>query len=150
MMAFPKLVRNPKIPVRVVITQEEPNEFGERPIILDKSFRCNYQDSAAVKYTADKQALEITGTIYIDGDMLASLGVESLEFGVTSDGILLIAGGGTAAKSGVLGDAGQESSESNLAAAGYVMIFGRRREIVRGTKARNLDGSVNYTRLDVK
>lgn len=32
---------------------------------------------------------------------------------------------------------------------GYVEIFGERREIESGCKARNLDGSVNYTRLEV-
>lgn len=106
---FPKLVRA-HTPVRVVILSEEPNEFGERPTLLDKSFSCNYQDAATVKYTADKQATEITGTIFIDGDILPSSAVIS---------------------------------------SGYVVIFGEKREIKKGSKARNLNGSVNYTRLDV-
>lgn len=33
---------------------------------------------------------------------------------------------------------------------GEVTIFGAVREIVQGTKARNPDGSVNYTRIDLK
>lgn len=33
--------------------------------------------------------------------------------------------------------------------SGYVEMFGVRREIARGSKARNPDGTVNYTRLDV-
>lgn len=33
---------------------------------------------------------------------------------------------------------------------GYVEIFGERRNIVRGAKNRNPDGSVNYTRLDLE
>lgn len=110
-MAFPKLVRNPKTSVRVVITSEEPNEFNEKETLLDSDFLCNYQDSAAVKYTADKQTLEIAGTIYIDGDILPG---------------------------------------TSVIASGHVVIFGEPRQIVKGTKARNLDGSVNYTRLDVK
>lgn len=33
---------------------------------------------------------------------------------------------------------------------GRVAVFGETREIVQGMKARNPDGSVNYTRLDVR
>lgn len=109
-MVFPKLVRGAKTPVRVVIDDAEPNEFNERRAVLDKYFRCNYQDSASVRHTAEKQAPEITGTIYIDGDILPGAAV---------------------------------------IACGYVVIFGEQRKIAKGTKARNLDGSVNYTRLDV-
>jgi hypothetical protein len=110
-MAFPKLVRNPKTPIRVTITAAEPNEFNESEVLLDKDFLCNYQDSAAVKYAADKRTPEVTGAVYIDGDILPGVSVVS---------------------------------------SGYVRIFGETRDIVTGTKARNLDGSVNYTRLDVK
>lgn len=108
---FPKLVRNPRTPVQVVIVANEPNEFNERPALLDKTFLCNYQDAATVRYTADKQVMEITGTIYIDGDILPGTAVIS---------------------------------------SGYVTIFGEKMQIVKGSKARNLDGTVNYTRLDVK
>jgi hypothetical protein len=107
---FPKLVTKARTPVQVVIISEEPNEFGERPVLLDASFSCSYQDAATVKYTADKQATEITGTIFIDGDILPG---------------------------------------SAIISSGYVVIFGEKREIKKGSKARNLDGSVNYTRLDV-
>lgn len=109
-MGFPKLVRNPKTPVHVIINSVEENEFGERETLLDQDFVCNYQDAASVKYTADKRSLEITGTIYIDGDILPSMPV---------------------------------------IASGEVQIFGETRSIGKGTKARNLDGSVNYTQLDV-
>lgn len=108
-MGFPKLVRNPKTLVHVIVTSDA-NEFGEPEVLLDKDFLCNYQDAASVKYTADKRSLEITGTIYIDGDILPAVSV---------------------------------------IASGSVKIFGAEREIAKGTKARNLDGSVNYTRLDV-
>lgn len=33
---------------------------------------------------------------------------------------------------------------------GIIKVFGEERKIYEGTKARNLDGSVNYTRLDVE
>ena len=39
--------------------------------------------------------------------------------------------------------------QSPTISGGYVEIFGVQREIVRGIKARNPDGSVNYTELDV-
>lgn len=110
-MRFPKLVRNPRTSVQVVITAEEPNEFNEKETLLDKDFLCNYQDSASTRYTAEKHFPDITGTIYIDGDILP---------------------------------------DSAAISSGYVTIFGERREIAKGCKARNLDGSVNYTRLDVK
>lgn len=110
-MAFPKLVRNPKTSVHVTITAAEPNEFNETEVLLDKDFLCNYQDSATAKYTADKRALEVTGVVYIDGDILPGAAVIS---------------------------------------SGHAVIFGEMRDIVAGTKARNLDGSVNYTRLDVR
>ena len=107
---FPKLVRNPKTKVRVVITETKPNEFNEKAILLDDEFLCNYQDVTSVRYTAEKQSPGVTGTIYIDGDILP-----------------------TAAE----------------ISCGYVDIFGERREIAKGCKARNFDGTVNYTRLDV-
>ena len=109
-MKFPKLVRGAKTPVRVIIEADEPNEFGEKEILLDKQFRCNYQDAATVKYTADKHTSEVTGTVYIDGDILPGAAV---------------------------------------IASGTVEIFGEVRKVGKGAKARNLDGSVNYTRLDV-
>ena len=109
-MGFPKLVRHANTPVRVVIESEEPNEFGERETLLDDSLLCNYQDAGSVRHTSDKQTPGITGTIYIDGDILPDVAVIS---------------------------------------CGYVIIFDERREIKKGQKARNLDGSVNYTRLDV-
>ena len=109
-MGFPKLVRGARTPVRVVIESELPNEFGEKGMVLDASFLCNYQSSGLYRYTADKQGPEITGVVLIDGDILPSADV------ITS---------------------------------GYVVIFGKERQIVKGTKARNLDGTVNYTRLDV-
>lgn len=103
-----KLVRNPRTEIRVVIESSE-NEFNEREILLNKIFLCNWQDSAAIRYTQDKQSPEIAGTAYIDGDILPTQQVDS----------------------------------------GYVVIFGTKYQIKKGTKARNLDGSVNYTKLEV-
>lgn len=109
-MKYPKLVRMAKTPVHVVIEAEHPNEYGERETLLVADLKCNYQEIAKVSFKAQKQSSRVTGTIYIDGDILPGVAVIS---------------------------------------AGYVEIFGERRLIEEGCKARNLDGSVNYTRLDV-
>jgi formylmethanofuran dehydrogenase subunit C len=148
-MAFPKLVRNARTPVRVVITSEDTNEFGERLVLLNKTFYCNYQDSATIKYTSDKRAAEVTGTIYIDGDIMASLGSVVSDFSVTPEGALTLTGC-TTDGNGTLVYEDPGETAPYIIASGYVVIFGRKREIVKGCKARNLDGTVNYTRLDVK
>ena len=109
-MKYPKLVRMAKTPVHVVIEAEHTNEFGERNTLLNADFKCNYQDIAKIKFEQQKQSSQVTGAIYIDGDICPDVAVIS---------------------------------------TGYVNIFGERRQIVSGRKARNLDGSVNYTRLDV-
>ena len=109
-MKYPKLVRGAKTPVHVVIEAEHPNEFGERETLLKDDLKCNYQDVARTNFKQEKQSSQVTGVIYIDGDILPGVAVIS---------------------------------------TGYVNIFGERREIVLGRKARNLDGSVNYTRLEV-
>lgn len=148
-MKFPKLVRGAKTPVRVVINAEDINEFGERKVILDKTFLCNYQDSAEVTYSAEKQCTVATGTALIDGDILESLGIATSDFGITKTGVLLMIGVHID-EHGVISQSPElEEGDSELVVSGYVVIFGRRRDIIRGCKARNLDGSVNYTRLDV-
>lgn len=109
-MRFPKLIRNAKTAVHVVIEAEDPNEYGERETLLDAELLCNYQDASSVRHTSEKQTPSVTGTLYIDGDILPGVAVIS---------------------------------------CGRVEIFGEIRKIVKGCKARNLDGSVNFTRLDV-
>lgn len=44
---------------------------------------------------------------------------------------------------------GDIAPDAPVISSGYVEIFGQRRIIAGGRKARNLDGTVNYTRLDV-
>lgn len=109
-MKYPKLVRGARTPVHVVIEAEHPNEFGERETLLKADLKCNYQDVARINFKQEKQSSQVTGVIYIDGDILPGVAVISI---------------------------------------GYVEIFGERRNIKIGCKARNLDGSVNYTRLEV-
>lgn len=144
---WPKLVRGAKTPVRVVIESEDPNEFGERPVLLDKSFLCNYQDSATVKYTADKQSPAVTGKLFIDGDILAELGIWAPDFSLSEDGALHLIT--SKVDDGVLNYVAGTDAKSDVVISGYVVIFGRQRKIVNGRKARNLDGSVNYTHIEV-
>ncbi len=147
-MRYPKLIRQAKTPVRVVIFSEDCNEFNERLTLLDKTFKCNYQDSARLRYTADKQSAEITGTLLIDGDITISSEIESYDFAVRGDGVLVLMQ--TVTEDSVLKYSNDPvENESDLVITGYVVIFGRKRRIVKGTKARNPDGTVNYTRIEV-
>lgn len=147
-MRWPKLVRNAKTPVRVVVETAETNAFGEKAVILDKNLMCNYQDAASQKNTTEKRETVISGSVLIDGDILASLGVDKIDFGVDEEGYLVL----TSVKideNGILSYCDEIEPDTDIIASGYVVIFGRRRNIVKGQKARNPDGSVNYTRLDV-
>lgn len=45
---------------------------------------------------------------------------------------------------------GDIAPELSAISSGEVVVFGVKRRIVFGTKARNLDGTVNYTRLDLE
>lgn len=45
---------------------------------------------------------------------------------------------------------GDIAPELPAIAGGVITVFGVKRRIYQGTKARNPDGSVNYTRLDVE
>ncbi len=51
--------------------------------------------------------------------------------------------------SGVVLIPGDIIPDSPIISGGFVEIFGVRREIVKGVKARNPDGTVNFTELDV-
>ena len=45
---------------------------------------------------------------------------------------------------------GDIAPELSVITSGYVEVFGEKRQIYQGTKARNLDGTVNYTELELK
>lgn len=45
---------------------------------------------------------------------------------------------------------GDIAPELPVITGGTITVFGEKRKIYEGTKARNPDGSVNYTRLDVE
>lgn len=45
---------------------------------------------------------------------------------------------------------GDIAPELATISGGYVEVFGEKRNIYQGEKARNLDGTVNYTRIDLQ
>lgn len=45
---------------------------------------------------------------------------------------------------------GDIAPELAVISSGYVEVFGQKRTIYKGTKARNPDSTVNYTRLDLQ
>lgn len=45
---------------------------------------------------------------------------------------------------------GDIAPDLSVISGGYVEVFGEKRDIYKGTKARNPDGSVNYTRIDLQ
>lgn len=146
-MKYPKLVRRANIPVRIIIQPEDINEFGEREVLLDDNFLCNYQDTAKVKHSTDKQYPEVSGIILIDGDILESLDIVTNDFGVMEDGTLVLINSSADEEGTVSYE--EHEAPPDIPITGYVYIFGRKRRIKIAIKARNFDGSVNYTRLDV-
>lgn len=146
-MKYPKLVRRANTRVRVIIQPEDINEFGERETLLDDTFLCNYQDTAKVKHSADKQYPEVSGIILIDGDILSSLDIVTNDFGVTVDGTLVLINSNADEEGTVFYE--EHEAPPDIPITGRVYIFGRWRRIKIASKARNFDGSVNYTRLDV-
>lgn len=107
-MKYPKLVINPQTDIFVTLYSDEIGECGERIVIENKKLKCNYQDKAKKVLTKNKEELQITGTVYFDGDIAPELPIIS---------------------------------------SGMCEVFGKEFTIVEGKKARNLDGSVNYTEL---
>lgn len=107
-MKYPKLVINPQTDIFVTLYSDEIGECGERIVIENKKLKCNYQDKAKKVLTKNKEELQITGTVYFDGDI---------------------------------------APELPIIPSGMCEVFGKEFTIVEGKKARNLDGSVNYTEL---
>lgn len=109
-MKYPCVVpqRLCKTEIRLEISREGVNEFGEpqEPISFDG--RCNFQDKARTVMTAEKKLVEITGVVLIPGDICQELPVIS---------------------------------------GGKANVYGCERVIQQGRKARNPDGTVNYTEV---
>lgn len=111
-MKYPCLVdkRFCKTDIRVEITPEGVNKYGEpfESTVIDA--KCNYQDTAKTVLTAEKVLVQLSGIALFPGDIAPDLPTLS---------------GGTAT------------------------VYGVERTIFKGTKARNPDGTVNYSKLEL-
>lgn len=76
---WPKLIMCARTPVRVVIESAEPNGYGERTVMLDEKFRCNFQDRSGIKIADKKQEVQTTSSILISGDIAP--GIDRIGFG---------------------------------------------------------------------
>lgn len=110
-MRYPRLVREAKTDVRVLIEANDINEFGEKECVVEGMFKGNVQDKAMVRYTTEKQLVQVSGNVLFDGDICPKMPVIS---------------------------------------RGKVTFFGQTREIESVEKARNPDGTVNFTAVYLK
>lgn len=140
-MRYPCLVpkRLCKIEIRLEIEQEGLNEYGEPLPSVIYTGKCNYQDRAKTIFTAEKKLVQITGTALFPGDICPQLPVIA---GGTAD----IIGEAAAYKKVLL------INDKVLIINGKAILFGLdaksvKRKIEQGIKARNPDGSVNYTEV---
>lgn len=111
-MRYPCLVPKSvcKTDIKVVIYGEGLSETGAPLIAFENNLKCNYQDRAYTKLTAEQKLVTLSAKAYFHGDICPELPTIS---------------GGT------------------------VAVFGVNRTIYQGTKARNPDGTVNYTLLEL-
>lgn len=109
-MRFPSLVPDSlcRTPIRIVIEEEGLDEDGAPIEAFSADLKCNWQDKAETRLTAEQKYVRITGRAYFNGDICPELSAIS---------------------------------------SGYGIIFGQRREICEGRKARNPDGTVNHTEV---
>lgn len=112
-MKYPKLLRACYLTTdaSIKLFGESVDEYGQPIEREDIKVKCNYQDIAKAIIKDQTRYVEVTGVMYIDGDICPDLPVIS---------------------------------------GGIVNICGVNRDIATGTKARNPDGSVNYTRIELK
>lgn len=111
-MRYPCLIPKSvcKTDMEVVIYKEGLSETGSQMIALKSRLKCNYQDRAYTKMTAEKKIVTLGAKAYFPGDICP---------------------------------------ESPTISSGTVTVFGENRVIYQGTKARNPDGTVNYTLLEL-
>lgn len=69
-MKYPKLVRHAEIDVHITVLSDDINEFNERETILDADFKCNYQSTGMTKTSDKSTSPEVTGCIFINGDII--------------------------------------------------------------------------------
>lgn len=111
-MRYPCLIPKSvcKTDIKVVIYGEGVSETGSPIIAYEGNLKCNYQDRAYTKMTAEQKIVTLGAKAYFYGDICSKLPTIS---------------------------------------SGTVTVFGVERTIYQGTKARNPDGTVNYTLLEL-
>ena len=136
-MKYPSLVpsRVCCTPVHVVFYEEGISEDGEPLKAFEGDFKCNYQDCAKTVLTKEQKQVEITGTAFFSGDIAPKLGV-------ISDGEALVF-------CRYMLTPNERLNPDEALMPGTQDCIGRKRKILRGTKARNPDGTVNYTKLEL-
>lgn len=136
-MKYPNLV--PKIlcktDIHIVIYGEGLTEEGEPIVMYDGNLKCNYQDSGKTVMTAEKKLVEITGTAYFPGDVCPKLDVITDGYAEIKHKYKLLSG--------------PDITPSKSLQPGKQDCITTQRKILRGTKARNPDGTVNYTKLEL-
>lgn len=124
-----------KTPVHVIIYSEGISEDGEPITAFEGDLRCNYQDSAKTVLTKEQKKVESTGSALFCGDIAPQLAV-------ISDGEVLISTGYRLAP-------GTRLKPNQALMPGANNCIGEKRKILRATKSRNPDGTVNYTSLEL-
>lgn len=66
---FPKLVRKAETSAHIKLSSAVPNEFNEREVVLDGDFHVNFQAGCGVVFSEDKQKIQLSGVLLIDGDI---------------------------------------------------------------------------------
>lgn len=76
-MKFPKLVRNPKQEVSVIVNDKELSEDGELAESEPLTLKCYLQFGTLERLTADKRVITLQGIAYFDGDIFPEQTISS-------------------------------------------------------------------------
>lgn len=125
--------------IHLEIEQEGLTKYGEPLPAVVYVGKCNYQDKAKTVLTAEKKMIQITGVALFPGDICPQLPA-------ITGGTAIILGEAAAYKRVLL------LSNKVLTLGGKGILLGTdagevKRRIEQGIKARNPDGSVNYTEV---
>lgn len=124
-----------KTDIHVIIYSEGLSEDGEPQPAYEADLKCNFQGGAKSVLTEKQKKVEISGTALIPGDVAERLAA-------ISDGEVWV-GLGYKLKPE------EELFPNQRLMPGTQGCVGEVRKIAKGTKCRNPDGTVNYTRLDL-
>lgn len=136
-MKYPCLVPKSlcKTDIHIVVYREGLSEDGEPIVAFEGDLKCNYQDSAKTILTKEQKLVEVAGSALFCGDIAD-------ELAVISDGEAIIS-------LGYMLRPGEKLAPGLVLYPGTQNCVGEKRKILKGTKARNPDGTVNYTRLEL-